>query len=230
MVWWCGGEVDGSPALGSWQYLALIAHRHLNSEWYMYTSAMLDLARVLPGARFVPTQNASLPYLSCTGWWSDEGEWIPMHEYSLPCNVNGLRYFPRLTTTSETDAKNIERHINRIKDLLKTELHREDWSALYRSTVEASTSSSASKLSLPALRLQAPGPALNATLDAIPLPLHRSAMSFFFSADFFLATSMRAITLPGICCQGPRHIIRRLQRLVLKRTRYVYHAATIGDK
>ena len=81
-----------APA-GSWQQLAAIAHHHLKSDWFV--AALADLNSVLPGVRVVPTFVGSHPYLSSTGTWSEDGEWLSFHAHRLPVNVNGCRYMPQ---------------------------------------------------------------------------------------------------------------------------------------
>ena len=70
-----------SPA-GSWQHLAAIAHNHLQTPWF--AAALVDLRLVLPSVRLAPTTVASDPFLSSSGSWSEEGEWMCFHAYRLP--------------------------------------------------------------------------------------------------------------------------------------------------
>ena len=80
-------RLANAPA-GSWQQLALMAHHNLQTPWFL--AACADLAIVLPDVRFVPTMVGSSPYLSSSGSWSDEGEWISILAYSLPRNISGI--------------------------------------------------------------------------------------------------------------------------------------------
>ena len=59
--------------VGSWSHLALIAHHHLNTDWFRDANA--DLKLIIPGHFFIPSMIDSQPHLSCSGRWSDDGEW-----------------------------------------------------------------------------------------------------------------------------------------------------------
>jgi len=62
-----------APA-GSSHHLALIAHHHLRTA--RFTDAVADVCLASPNVRFVPTMVDTDPFLSSTGYWSDEGAWM----------------------------------------------------------------------------------------------------------------------------------------------------------
>jgi len=169
--------------VGSWRHLAFMAHRHFNSPWFL--AAQADLGLVLPGVRLIPTTVGTLPYLSSTSRWSDEGELISIHPYSLPVNANGYKFRPN--GDNETlHSTAVRRHVHYVSGQLKKVLSRQAWTKCYNAVIEAATASPSSKLGLLAQRLQQAGPPLHIVLDSIQLPAHRAAMASFLCADWFL--------------------------------------------
>ncbi len=181
-------QLANAPA-GSWQHLAILAHRHLQTPWFL--AATKDLAIILPDTRFVPTVAHTEPFLSSTARWSEEGEWLSFHAYGLPVNMNGQRFRPHGTHMDPELRKVVKRHIKHFVQVLRRRLVQEMWSRVYQSTLDSSTASDSSKLLLLAARLQSPGPPLQVALDAVSLPRQRSALASLFCGDWFLAKHAR---------------------------------------
>ena len=173
-----------APA-GSWQHLAIIAHHHLNSPWFV--DAMKDLKLVLPTVRLKLTMAFALPFLSSTGVWSDEGEWLSFHARSLPMNVNSLRYRPHNSHDQMHFRKAVKTHIKRITFMLKQHLQRDSWAKVHDAVVQTVAANESSKLCLLSTRLHHSGPPLHFSLASIPLPSHRQALASLLSGDWFLA-------------------------------------------
>jgi hypothetical protein len=171
--------------VGSWRHLAFMAHHHLRSPWF--AAATADLQIVLPDFRLIPTFVGSQPYLSCSGSWSEEGEWSSLLAYGLPKNVSGLRFCPSGHPLHNSLRRSIRFHVRRITDQLKLFLARESSSALYQEVASSALSSGTSKLALMAQRLQHPGPPLHIFLDNFPLLSHRAAIASFLCGDWFFA-------------------------------------------
>ena len=177
-------RMANSPA-GSWQQLALIAHHHMKTAWFVAASA--DLARVLPNVRLRPTMVHTMPHLSSSSHWTDEGEWSSFLAFALPVNMAGLRYRPAEPPGPSAFHKSVRGHISRILHILRIDLRREHWSEVYRQVQQAASDTAVSKYFLLATRLQHPGPPLHIALDRIALPSHRAALASWFCCDWFLA-------------------------------------------
>ena len=162
-----------------------MAHRHLCSPWF--AAATADLRIVLPDFRLIPTFVGSQPYLSCSGSWSDEGEWLSLLAYGLPTNISGLRFCPPDQPLQNSLRRSIRFHVRHITDQLKLLLTRQSSSALYHDVASSALSATASKLAFMAQRLQYPGPPLHIFLDHFPLLSHRAAIASFLCGDWFLA-------------------------------------------
>jgi hypothetical protein len=194
-----------APA-GSWQHLAAIAHHHLQTPWFV--AAWKDLLLVFPTVRLVPTLANADPFLSSSGSWSDEGEWLSFHAFGLPVNVGGLRVRPKASWTEPRLAKATKFHIKRIVQVLRVKLIREMWSAVYENALESSRTSASSKLTLVTLCLQSPGPPLHLAIDHVALPGHRSALASFLCGDWYLAKYARNYFAKGLLPRLPRHMAR----------------------
>ena len=176
-------KLANAPA-GSWRHLAFIAHHNLQSPWFVATFS--DVLLVLPGVRLVPTFVGTEPFLSSSGKWSDFGQWLSLHAYSLPINANGLRYRPpeRLNLQRKWSSP-VRKHAYEISHQLQLTLTREFSSVLYSSVVDAALASESSKLGFLAQRLQSAGLPLHLALDLILVPSHRAAVASFFCGDWF---------------------------------------------
>ena len=164
----------------SWRHLAFIAHHHMQSDWFK--AAFADVLIILPRVRLIPTMVSTAPYLSSSGTWSDEGEWLSLHAYRLPVNLSGRRYCP---VHDDTMSKSVRCHVSRITQQLRTRLTRQHWTQHYDTVIETASASASSKVSLLASRLQQPGPPVHTSLDTITVPSHRAAMASFLCADWF---------------------------------------------
>ena len=170
-------RLANAPA-GSWVHLAIIAHHTLQTPWFV--DALKDLELVLPHVRLVPTMVRSEPYLSSSVHWNDEGEWISLHAWCLPCNPNGRRFRPRHGAgNDENMRKSIKRHITNITQKLRLYLVRESWSSTYEEIVTAATATPNSKLTF--LAITSPGPGPPATFCARPSTHPLSQVTFVVS-------------------------------------------------
>ena len=172
-----------APA-GSWKHLAAIAHHHLQTPWFI--AALADLRTVFPRVQLVTTLAGTVPFLSSTGSWTDEGDWASFHACSLPRNIDGLRFRPATSEENESLRRSVRAHIKRVASVLRTSLTRSMWSTVYEQVVSSSTESPTSKMALMALCLQSPGPPLHLALDQVALPSHRTAVASLLCGDWFL--------------------------------------------
>ena len=123
--------------VGSWRHLAFIAHHHMQTAWF--SEALADLCLVLPGIRLIPIFVDGIPFLSSSGVWSDEDEWLSLLAYGLPISIAGRRFCPQ--QPSALQVKRICNHVHFTTQKLRTTLTRQHWSTCYESIVEAASSS-----------------------------------------------------------------------------------------
>ena len=197
-------RLANAPA-GSWVHLALIAHHHLRTTWF--TDAWHDMQTVLPAVRLVPTCVGSDPYLSSTGFWSDEGEWISLHAYKLPRKLSGHSFRPREPYANEY-SQQVKRHIKWLSQKLRTLLVRRAWSETSEDVCTAASTSASPKLTFVALRLEAPGRPLHMVLDLLPQLVHRAALASFLCSDWFLGKHARNYFAKALLPALPRHQAR----------------------
>jgi len=196
-------KLANSP-VGSFQQLAFIVHHHLQSPWFL--AALNDILTVLPGVTVVPTMVHADPFLSSSGAWSEEGEWLSLHARRLPTNLNGLRYFPKHPQEQSLLKQAVQRHVKHVVSLLRTSLLRNMWSQVYQNVLDTCSNTENSKLRLLAARLQSQGPPLHLALDAIALPQHRAAVASLFCADFFLAVHAKNYYAKQLLPWSPHHL------------------------
>lgn len=109
-----------------------------------------DLLLVLSGGRLIPTCVGNLPYLSSSGVWTDDDQWLVLYAYGLPCNISGMRFCPAAVTAPINRA--ISNHVRYTTQCLHAVLTRQHWSEHYRSVIDAATDPNASKLGLLTVR------------------------------------------------------------------------------
>ena len=123
-----------APA-GSWKHLAAVAHHHLQTPWFK--AALADLHAVFPRVQLVTTLAGTLPFLSSTGSWTDEGDWASFHACRLPCNINGHRFRPSTSEADQSLRRSVRAHIRRVASILRTYLTRDMWSTVYDQVVRS---------------------------------------------------------------------------------------------
>ena len=187
----------------SWQHLTFMAHQHLQTPWY--TAASADLALVLPQVRCKPTFANSEPFLSSSGRWSDEGEWVSYHAYALPYNLSGCRYRPEHSWLNPRLSRAVKLHTKRICQLLQTMLTREMWSSTYNRVMDSATANGSSKVILLAARMQTPGPPLHLALDMLEIPHHKDAFTSLLCGDWFLGRYAHNYFAPQLLPRMPQH-------------------------
>jgi len=187
----------------SWHHLSVVAHHHLQTPWFL--AAYADIAKVLPGVRLMPTMCGPFPFLSSSATWSDEGEWLSLHAYALPRNLQGLRIRPHNGGTCQ--GKAVKSHIKRLVSLLRSRLLQEHGSETFEQINEAGARQG-SKLALLALRLQVPGPPLHIALDAVMLPHHRAAITSLLCGDWFLGVYAKNYFAKQLLPSSAKHLLR----------------------
>eukprot|EP00973_Karenia_brevis_P050627 7029247-Karenia_brevis.AAC.1 len=174
-----------NSAVVSWQHAALIIHVCLGTPWFL--QAMADLRIIMPSLRIQICESHDGPFVSSSGFWSDEGVWVSAVASTLPLDELGRRR-RRTAARSKDDIqeKAIQKHIKFNTARLRSALVKEFQSEVFWKVYGQQFHADESKMKMLAVKLVSPGPPLHIGLAWVTRALHRSAIAALFTGDLFL--------------------------------------------